>query len=222
MNKDYKEMRKKSGHEHLISLFYRPLTERITKVLLKTPVTPNQLTTLEILMALLTGFFFALGEWKFLIIGAILAQFSLIFDLLDGQVARYKKLRTMFGSFYDKIANKIMKYLMFLGATIGVYRMTGSTIFLVIGAIAIFNITMISFITHVRHLQGYSRNISELPRSKKYFIPFGMLTVVAISVFALFNILDVYLFLFATLGTLAWIKQLFTQYKIGKDIPKTD
>jgi len=220
MKKNYKKMRKKE--EHLVSLIYRPITEQIAKFLFKTNITPNQITTFGIFISIIAGIFFSLGEWKYLIIGAILAQCVLITDLLDGQVARYKKLRTMFGRWYDKIANKIFKYIMFLGATIGAYRVSGDYMILIVGIIAIFNVTMISFVSLVKHFYDFSKNYSELPKTKKYFIPFGMITVVGLSISALLNILSWYLWFFAIFGTFAWIKQIFSHYRLGKDIKIKD
>lgn len=216
MKKDYKKMRKKE--EHLISFLYRPITEPVAKFLFKTSITPNKITTFGIFVSVVAGIFFSLGEWKYLVTGAILAQIVLILDLLDGQVARYKQMRTMFGRWYDKISNKIFKYIMFLGATIGAYRMSGDYIILIIGAVAIFNVTMISFVSLVRTFYDFSKNYNELPKTKKYTISFGMLTVVGLSLSALFNIITLYLWFFAIFGTFAWIKQIFSHYKLGKDI----
>jgi len=90
MKKDYERMR--SGRESLVTIIYRPLAESIVKVLVKTRVTPNQITTLGIFISIIAGFLFALGEWKYLIAGAVLTQVVLISDMVDGKVARYKKL----------------------------------------------------------------------------------------------------------------------------------
>src|SRR3989344_3042043 len=123
MKKNKDKMRKK--REHLISLVYRPLTEKITKLLLKTKMkTPNPLSHSIIVSAIIGGFFLSIGTYPYLIFGAIFSQIALIFDLLDGQYARAKNLKTMFGRWYERITNKVMKYFLILGATIGVYRIT--------------------------------------------------------------------------------------------------
>lgn len=216
MNKNLKNMRKK--REHLVSLIYRPLTERITKLLLKTNITPNQITLFGIIISLICGIFFSFGNYKNLIIAAILSQLTLVMDLLDGQVARYKNMQTMFGRWYDQIANKIMKFFMVLGATIGVYRITNNPIILVMGTMAIFNITIISFISNMRNFYEFSKNYSELPQSKKIFIPFGMLTTTLLTISALFNKVSWFLWFFAVFGTLGWIKQIYSHYKLGMKI----
>ena len=59
MKKDYKRMR--SGRESLITIFYRPFVESIAKVIFKTSITPNQMTTIGILISIIAGVFFAFG-----------------------------------------------------------------------------------------------------------------------------------------------------------------
>ena len=164
------------------------------------------------------GILFALGEWKYLVIGAVLTQLVLVSDMLDGKVARYKNLGTMFGEWYDGIANKVFKYLLFLGATIGVYRTSGDPLMLIVGAIAIFNMTMIAFILYIKQFFNFSKSHTELPRIKGLEIPYGLLTLIGLSIFALLNIMGLYLWLFAVLGTFAWIKQIYSHYRLGRSI----
>ncbi len=219
MKMSHKKLRKEKGAEHLISLIYLPLTERITKLLLKTNMkTPNPLSHSIIISAIISGFFFALGEYKYLVIGAVFSQIALIFDLLDGQYARAKNLKTMFGRWYERITNKIMKYFMILGASIGVYRMTNDPLILIIGAIAIFNITLISFISNMRHFFDFAKDHTELPRTKRFFLPFGMLTTTLLTISALFNKISWFLWFFAIFGTLGWMKQIYTHHKLGMPI----
>jgi len=214
MKKDYNRMR--SGRESLVTIFYRPFVESIAKVIFKTSITPNQMTTIGILISIIGGVFFALGEWKYLIVGAVLVQLVLISDMLDGKIARYKNLKSLFGEWYDGIANKIFKYFLFLGATIGVYRISGDPLILIVGAVAIFNVTMIAFILYIKQFLNFSKGHTELPRIKGFEIPFGLLTLVGLSIFALFNAVGLFLWIFATFGTLAWIKQINSCYKLGK------
>ena len=206
----------RSGRESLVTIFYRPFVESIAKVIFKTSITPNQMTTIGILISIIGGVFFALGEWKYLIVGAVLVQLVLISDMLDGKIARYKNLKSLFGEWYDGIANKIFKYFLFLGATIGVYRISGDPLILIVGAVAIFNVTMIAFILYIKQFLNFSKGHTELPRIKGFEIPFGLLTLVGLSIFALFNAVGLFLWIFATFGTLAWIKQINSCYKLGK------
>ena len=214
MKKGYKRMRR--GSENLITRSYRSVSEPITKILIKTKITPNQITTIGLLISIITAFFLALGEWKYLILGAIGVQIVLISDLLDGQIARYKNMKTVFGGWYDNIANKIFKYILFLGAAIGAYRISGDPIILIIGAIAIFNVTMIAFVSNLRSFHDFAKGHADLPKFGRFDTPFGLLTMVALSIFALFNILALFLWFFAIFGTIGWLKQIYSHYKLAR------
>ena len=218
MKKDYGRMR--SGRESIITIIYRPLVEAIAMSLVKTRITPNQITTTSILISIIAGFLFALGEWKYLVVGAVLTQFVLMSDMLDGKIARYKRLGTVFGEWYDCIANKIFKYILFLGATIGAYRVSGEPLILIVGTVAIFNMTMIAFLISYKPSFKFSKDHTELPRIKGLEIPYGLLTSVGLSIFALFNIINLYLWFFAIFGTFGWIKQIHSNYKLGMKIKK--
>lgn len=214
MKRPHKRMKNKE--DSIVSAIYNPLTERLAEKLAKLKATPNQVTTFGIFLATIAGFFFALGEWKYLIIGAILTQLILITDLTDGKVARYRNMTTKFGVWYDAVANKIFKYVLFLGITIGIYRIYGDSLILIIGAISIFNITMISFISNLRHFHDFSKGYSELPRVKGLYVPFGLLVLLGISLFALINLLSLFLWISAILGTFVWIRQIYSHYKLGR------
>ncbi len=214
MKKDNVKMR--SGRESLITIIYRPLAESLVRVLVKTSITPNQITTIGILISIVAGFFFALGELKYLIIGAILTQVVLISDMVDGKVARYKKLGTKFGEWYDCVANKIFKYILFLGATIGAYQISGEPLILIIGSVAIFNMSMIAFILSFKPFWNFSKGHTELPKINGLEIPYGLLTLVGLSIFAILNMIELYLWFFAIFGTFGWIKQIQSNYKLGK------
>src|SRR3989344_2338909 len=162
----------------IIERFYRPITDFLFSIIIRTKITPNNITTLSIIFGLISGIFFSFGNMLNLILGVIFSQLSLICDLLDGDLARTKKLTSEYGRWYDIIATKLFKYFIFLGATIGAYRISNNPLILIIGTIAIFNITMISFISNFRSFFEFTKNYSELPEVKNLFIPFSFLTVI--------------------------------------------
>ncbi len=60
--------------------------------------TPNFLSVLSFVFSLITGIAFLGGYWW---LGAISFQISLLFDFIDGRLARLKKQGTFFGEFLD-------------------------------------------------------------------------------------------------------------------------
>ncbi len=85
----------------------RPISLRITRYIwLKTDLTPNSISIFSFLLSLSAAFFFFLGEYFNLVIGAILTHVSSIIDGCDGEVARLKYKSTSFGSWFDAVLDR--------------------------------------------------------------------------------------------------------------------
>lgn len=80
------------------------VTTPIGRVLARTGVTPNVLTTLGILLTAVAALFVARGDP---IIGAWLLVAGGLMDTFDGAVARARDRATPFGSFYDSVSDRI-------------------------------------------------------------------------------------------------------------------
>ena len=104
--------------QRLNRVFSRPLT----RVLLKTPLTPNQITLLSLGFGLLTGYFFSKGSYGFSLAAAASYQMAVVLDNCDGEVARAKNLRSEFGSWCDVFADLVTDLSFFIGLAVGVER----------------------------------------------------------------------------------------------------
>ncbi len=96
--------------------------------------------------------------------------------------------------------------------------MTNAPIVLILGSVVIFNVTLISFISNMRLFFDFSKGYNELPQNKNFFLPFGMLTTTLLTISALINKITWFLWFFAIFGTLGWIKQIYSHYKLGMKI----
>ena len=83
----------------------RHLSYRLTPVLLKTSITPNQITAVSLLFGLLCAVCFISGNHIAGIIGALLLTASYTFDNCDGEVARIKKMSSEFGAKFDDMVD---------------------------------------------------------------------------------------------------------------------
>ena len=83
----------------------RHLSYRLTPILLKTSITPNQITAVSLLFGLLCAVCFISGNYIAGIVGALLLTASYTFDNCDGEVARTKKLSSEFGAKFDDMAD---------------------------------------------------------------------------------------------------------------------
>ena len=83
----------------------RHLSYRLTPLLLKTAITPNQITTISLSLGLLCAVCFITGNHIVGIIGALLMTASYTFDNCDGEVARVKNMSSEFGAKFDDMSD---------------------------------------------------------------------------------------------------------------------
>ncbi len=99
-------------------LFSKPLSE----VLLRTPLTPNHITTVSLALGLGAGYFFSRGSYAEGLWAALLYQLAVILDNCDGEIARAKGLGSTFGAWYDIFADFVTDFSLFAGLAVGALR----------------------------------------------------------------------------------------------------
>ena len=87
--------------------------------LAKTPVTPNQVTTLRLVGGIGAAACFAVGSESWAIAGSILFVLSLCLDRADGILARLTGKTSPWGHTFDLIADSASNSLAFVGIGIG-------------------------------------------------------------------------------------------------------
>jgi phosphatidylglycerophosphate synthase len=114
----------------------RPISLRITRLLLDTSLTPNQMTCI----AALFGFAGIAGVllWgvPWLLPGALLLQAQSILDGCDGEISRLKYIRSRLGEWLDQVLDDLVN-LGFFAAASWVLWQAGSTLALIIGIIGV-------------------------------------------------------------------------------------
>ncbi|HYY14447.1 MAG TPA: CDP-alcohol phosphatidyltransferase family protein [Chthoniobacterales bacterium] len=100
----------------------RPVSRRITHVLLRFRIHPN-VWTVSILFVPVVGCFFLLrGDYSSIVIGAALFQFYSILDGCDGEIARAKNLESRFGEFLDNFCDHLASILFVVALGFGIHR----------------------------------------------------------------------------------------------------
>lgn len=100
----------------------RVLSKPLTAFLLKTPLTPNHITTLSLGLGIGAGFLFSQGSYGTSLAGAVLYSLAVILDNCDGEVARAKNMRSQFGAWYDILADFLTDLSLFGGVALGALR----------------------------------------------------------------------------------------------------
>ncbi len=114
----------------------RHLSYRLTPILLKTPVTPNQVTSISLLLGLFCATCFAMGNWYAEITGGLLLVASYTFDNCDGEVARIKNMSSDFGAKLDDMSDWIVDASFFAALGYGTAQQTGQQFWLWLGLAA--------------------------------------------------------------------------------------
>ncbi len=120
----------------------RKISGFISGFLSRTPVTPNQVTFISLILGIISGIFFSLGEYTYTITAGLLYFISTVFDQCDGEVARLKQMETEFGRKLDIIVDAIVNTVIVIGITIAVYMKMGSVLVIIAGFFAMTGITI--------------------------------------------------------------------------------
>jgi phosphatidylglycerophosphate synthase len=99
--------------------FNRKISARLSALLIKTPLSPNHVTTLSMGAGLWAGYFFSQGTRGFMVLGAVFLQLAFILDNCDGDIARAKGLQSRFGMWYDFTADLIVDFALWSGLALG-------------------------------------------------------------------------------------------------------
>jgi|GEM_PF-7079136 len=206
---------KKTRENFIAKRFYRPLSEPIAIFVSRFGVTPNQVTLISIIFALLSGVFFISGEWKYSALGALFLQLGILSDHVDGSLARYTGNLTAFGQWWDAMANKLIKFFPLLGMSFGAYQQTGQPLMLVLGSVAIFNFTYSAFISQLKKEVPGAKDRTIMPETSTSFFPASMIIYWIITLGGLTNQLWFPLAFLSTFGFI-WIKQILNVYNASK------
>ena len=113
-------------------------------------ITPNRITTASFLVAVAATLAILVGGGASFIVAAILINLSHLLDCMDGQIARYRKVSSPVGSYYDRITDHVQVTLWFGAAGYAAFVQTNSVtpVFLSLIGIAFYG------------LRGYAKYIA--------------------------------------------------------------
>ena len=89
---------------------HRPLARRVVALLVRTPITPNQVTLLSALVGVAAALAVARGahEARWGAIGGVLLFVSVVLDCCDGQLARARQISSTYGAILDGVADYVV------------------------------------------------------------------------------------------------------------------
>jgi phosphatidylglycerophosphate synthase len=134
------------------ALVMRPITIAVMLVVADWKfLTPNRLTTAANLLKLA-------GAWLILepahwLWAALLLQLGLLFDHLDGTLARYRRTFTKLGSFYDKVSDIVLWGVVMMAAGWQVYEETGQGLYLLLASGSVIALNVCGYMKWLVHAE---------------------------------------------------------------------
>lgn len=100
---------------------HRPVANRIVRLLLRTSVTPNQVTLTAAFFGLLGGIVIAHATATAMWVGGVMLWWALLLDCVDGQLARARGGGTLVGRVLDGLADLVIASSGHLGLLMATY-----------------------------------------------------------------------------------------------------
>ncbi len=148
----------------------RHLSYRLTPILLKTPITPNQITTISLLLGLICAACFTQGNWIAGVIGGLLLVASYTFDNCDGEIARLKNMSSEFGAKLDDMSDWIVDASFFAALGYGTAQVNGQQFWFWLGLAAAAG-AFIDYVVDLIHQAKKSENPEAIIREEQAKVP---------------------------------------------------
>lgn len=133
------------GNDSLMDrLVTRFISRQLTRVFLKTSLTPNQITFLSLMIGLGSAWSFFQGTYTSGLIGSILLMVSAWVDCTDGEIARLKFMETPTGARFDIFCDNIVHFFVFFSIGMGLFFQTGDPLYKLYGGLAVYG-SLVSF-----------------------------------------------------------------------------
>jgi phosphatidylglycerophosphate synthase len=116
----------------------RPISTRISYLLMDTSVTPNQTTVVAFVIGLIGVVLIFMGGYVNTLVGTILLQVNSIVDGIDGELARVRHQNSDFGAYLDSVCDEILNSATMIGIGYNLSKFTygGQPLYLWAGMVA--------------------------------------------------------------------------------------
>lgn len=136
----------------------RKVSIYLTKLLLYTPVTANQVTLLMTLVGIGSGILFLFGDYWYSIAGALLLPLTYLLDLVDGEIARYRATASAKGTYYDGLSHAIVLPVVLVCISFGTYHISHNILMFVFGYLAALSFLLIEIENFLKSTHLESNN----------------------------------------------------------------
>jgi len=136
----------KSEDGIISKIINRKVSIFISKYLVKTGLTPNKISILNLMIGISSAFLFAKGSFPWIFIGGILTQITSITDGCDGEIARLKFLSNEFGAWLDDTFDRYIDMLIVIGMAYGCWVISQNSLVWPIAAFAVMGLALLNYL----------------------------------------------------------------------------
>lgn len=202
------------------SIFTTLITRHISKIFsflfLKywKNVTPNKVSVLSLLTAVIACGLFLLSNYWYRLIGVALLQIAFAFDCSDGEIARYKNMGSKFGAWFDSVSDRFKEIMMFSALTYAWYARHPNTYIWLIGAATIVLWLLISYLREAKKSSWPIERKAEIYITKNIYIGTVDVTIFLVCAAIIFKIELYVLALFLLVSLPLLFKQILSAWKL--------
>ncbi len=190
----------------------RKISGFITGCLIKTPITPNQVTIISLVLGIISGILFSCGEHAYTLMAGVAYFLSTIFDQCDGEVARAKQMSSEFGMVFDIIIDSIVNAIIVIGITIAIYKANGSDLTIIAGSLSMIGIVisllLTTYFSSERNNDTGTKEMLDKLNNKDFFYIIMLVSVI-------FNQMIWFLLIMAVGTNIYWVVHKIAHRKIA-------
>jgi len=124
-----------------------------------TSITPNQISVMTFVLALVSAVLFCFGSGMLSILAGLLAQFASVIDGCDGEVARLRSMSTPYGAWLDAVLDRLADAALVSSMTYGAWQSDGAWWIWLVGFLALIGSFTVSY-TEARYEGAFEQSPS--------------------------------------------------------------
>jgi phosphatidylglycerophosphate synthase len=126
----------------------RPISLRLSRLLVYSPLTPNQITAFALLVGVAGSWFAAGVEWWSVALAALLLQVSSVLDGVDGEIARLRMTSSTSGEWFDTVCDDVINVSFMGGLGYTAWARTGQDFYGSYTAVAVIAGTLLALVLY--------------------------------------------------------------------------
>lgn len=214
VNLSYLRIKCKREYDYVITLFItNEISLLLTWALLKTRVTPNQVSIVSILCAAASGIFYMSG---YFFLGSCFLFTCHVLDCTDGNLARAKQMFSPFGRWLDFLSDRLSEIFIFIGFSFFYLKKDATVIWIILPLLDCILLLLYYYLVDVAMALGISKKKQHITtmKFKDVFVKWGIFEPVLYGFILLVPLgllnLHIIIVLFITLAALSF--QVVKQY----------